>query len=263
MDTHTSELIFERSFDGKSFQNRVALVTGAGQGIGQATAYRLAAQGASVGVMDRNEETARATAEKINESGARAIELIADVSDERSVRESVAKLNKELGSVDILVNNAGFDRPGGFLKVNADDFRAVWGVHLLGAVNCCHACAPVMLEKGDGRIVNVSSIYAKIGSKGESAYCSVKAGLIGLTKSLAREWGTKGIRVNVVLPGLTNTPTIQNNMAPQFKDAIVAETSLGRIADPSEVAAAIAFLASDDASFITGAVLEVSGGWSM
>ena len=147
--------------------------------------------------------------------------------------------------------------------MSADDFRAVWGVHLLGAVNCCHACAPVMLEKGDGRIVNVSSIYAKIGSKGESAYCSVKAGLIGLTKSLAREWGSKGIRVNVVLPGLTNTPTIQKNMAPQFKDAIVSETPLGRIADPSEVAAAIAFLASDDASFITGAVLEVSGGWSM
>ena len=165
--------------------------------------------------------------------------------------------------MDVLVSNAGFDRPGGFLKVGPDDFRAVWEVHLLGAVNCCRACGPIMVGQGDGRIVNVSSIYARTGSKGESAYCAAKAGLIGLTKSLAREWGGKGVRVNAVLPGLTDTPTIRDFMLPKFKDAMIAETPLGRAADPSEIAAAIAFLASDDASFITGTTLEVTGGWSL
>jgi 3-oxoacyl-[acyl-carrier protein] reductase len=120
-----------------------------------------------------------------------------------------------------------------------------------------------MIEQGDGRIVSVSSIYAKVGSKGEAAYCSAKAGLIGLTKSLAREWGSKGVRVNAVLPGLTETPTIRDLMHPKFKEAIIGETPLGRAAESSEIAAAIAFLASDDASFVTGAALEVTGGWNL
>jgi NAD(P)-dependent dehydrogenase (short-subunit alcohol dehydrogenase family) len=175
----------------------------------------------------------------------------------------VQTLREEFGSVDVLVNNAGFDRPGAFLKIDPEDFKAVWGVHMLGAINCCHACGSLMIGQGDGRIVNVSSIYAKVGSKGESAYCSAKAGLIGLTKSLAREWGAKGVRVNAVLPGLTETPTIRDVMSPKFKEMMVAETPLGRIADPAEIASAIAFLASDDASFITGATLEVAGGWNL
>jgi 3-oxoacyl-[acyl-carrier protein] reductase len=120
-----------------------------------------------------------------------------------------------------------------------------------------------MIEQGSGSIVNVSSIYGRVGSKGESAYASVKAGLIGLTKSLAREWGRQGIRVNVVLPGLTDTPTIREFMAEPFKEAIVSETVLGRAALPTEIAAAIAFLASEDASFVTGTSLEVTGGWNL
>lgn len=248
---------------GLRFQGKVALITGAGQGIGQATAFRFAAEGAMVGVLDRNEETAAMTAQAIRENGGSSVALAADVADAASVRESVGKLTSLLGSVQILVNNAGFDRPGGFLKVSADDFTAVLGVHLMGAVHCCQACGPFMMEQGDGRIVNVSSIYGKIGSKGEAAYCSAKAGLIGLTRSLAREWGAKGIRVNAVLPGLTDTPTINTFMHPKFREAIIAETVLGRAARPEEIAAPIAFLASDDASFITGAVLEVAGGWSL
>ncbi|MBM3302950.1 MAG: SDR family oxidoreductase, partial [Deltaproteobacteria bacterium] len=202
------------------FQGKVALVTGSGQGIGQATAFRLALEGAAVGVMDRNEETAQSTAEAVEEMGGSSLVLVADVADPGAVTESVERLRSQFGDVDVLVNNAGFDRPGAFLKVGPDDFRAVWEVHLLGAVNCCQACARIMIEKGDGRIVNVSSIYGKTGSKGEAAYCSVKAGLIGLTKSLAREWGRKGIRVNAVLPGLTDTPTIRDVMLPKFKEAI-------------------------------------------
>jgi NAD(P)-dependent dehydrogenase (short-subunit alcohol dehydrogenase family) len=247
----------------RRFIGKVVLVTGAGQGIGRATALRFAREGAAVGVLDRNPETTAETVSIIKQMGARALDLVADVADTQAIADRVQTLRAEFGSMDVLVNNAGFDRPGAFLKIGPEDFKAVWGVHLLGAINCCHACGPLMIEQGDGRIVNVSSIYGKVGSKGESAYCSAKAGLIGLTKSLAREWGGKGVRVNAVLPGLTETPTIMGVMSPKFKDAIIAETPLGRIADPSEIASAIAFLASDDASFVTGATLEVSGGWNL
>jgi len=248
---------------GPRFEGKVALVTGAGQGIGQATSLRLAREGAAVGVLDWNAESSAATVRAIREAGGNAIALCANVADAAAVKQSVRVLLSEFEALHVLVNNAGFDRPGGFLKLSSEDFKDVLGVHLLGAVNCCHACGPVMIEQGDGRIINVSSIYAKVGSKGESAYCSAKAGLIGLTKSLAREWGPKGVRVNAVLPGLTDTPTIRDVMHPKFKEAIIAETPLGRIAQCSEIAAAIAFLASDDASFVTGAALEVTGGWNL
>jgi 2-hydroxycyclohexanecarboxyl-CoA dehydrogenase len=248
---------------GPRFKNKVALVTGAGQGIGQAVAFRLAAEGAAVGVLDRNADTARFTANEIKLNDGNALSLVCDVTDSDAVKQCVRALAERFGRIDVLVNNAGFDRPGGFLKVTPEDFQAVWSVHLLGAVNCCQACGPLMIEQASGSIVNVSSIYGKAGSKGESAYSSVKAGLIGLTKSLAREWGPKGVRVNAILPGLTDTPTIRDRMSPKFKDAIIAETPLGRIGDPSEVAAVVAFMASDDASFITGATLEVTGGWNM
>jgi len=245
------------------FERKVALVTGAGQGIGQVTSLRLASEGAAVGVLDWNGESAAATVRAIREIGGAAMALCANVADEGAVKESIEILRSEFGGLHILINNAGFDRPGGFLKLSSEDFRDVLAVHLLGAVNCCHACGPIMIEQGDGRVINVSSIYAKVGSKGEAAYCAAKAGLIGLTKSLAREWGPKGVRVNAVLPGLTDTPTIRDVMQPKFKDAIIAETPLGRIAKCSEIAAAIAFLASDDASFVTGATLEVTGGWNL
>jgi NAD(P)-dependent dehydrogenase (short-subunit alcohol dehydrogenase family) len=179
-----TEIMLEKKFhklQWPRYQGKVALVTESGQGIGQATAFRLAREGAPVGVLDRNEETAGASSEAVLEMGGRALTLVADVADPKAVAEGVNRLTSEFGGVDVLVNNAGFDRPGGFLKVGPDDFRAVWEVHPLGAANCCRVCAPLMIEKGDGRIVNVSSIYAKTGSKGESAYCSVKAGLIGLT----------------------------------------------------------------------------------
>jgi 3-oxoacyl-[acyl-carrier protein] reductase len=197
----------------------------------------------------------------LQDSGAQAMALVADVADAVAVADCIKQLHAAYGSIDVLVNNAGFDRPGAFAKLAVEDFQAVFGVHLLGTINCCKACGPFMIDKGDGRIVNVSSIYGKIGSKGESAYCTVKAGLVGLTKSLAKEWGRRGVRVNAVLPGLTDTPTIRDFMQQKHKDDIIKETPLGRSADPAEIAAAIAFLASDDASFITAAALEVSGGW--
>ena len=245
------------------FQGRVAVVTGAGQGIGQATAYRLAKEGARIAVLDRNEETASRTCQAIADFGGTAHAFTVDVADTNEVAETINKVLETFGAIHVLVNNAGFDKPGGFLKVSPDDFQDVWRVHVLGAVNCCRAIAPSMIEHGWGSMVNVSSIYGRVGSKGESAYSSAKAALVGLTKCLAREWGGKGIRVNAILPGLTDTPTIRERMHPKFKEAIVADTPLGRIAESAEIAAAIAFLASDDASFVTGASLEVTGGWNV
>ena len=243
------------------FVGKVALVTGAGQGIGQATALRFAREGASVGVLDRNPHAVAEVTRILQDKGAKSLALVADVADPESVAVSVKELHATFGRIDILVNNAGFDRPGAFAKLASEDFQAVFGVHLLGAIHCCKSCGPFMIEQGDGRIVNVSSIYGKIGSKGETAYSTSKAGLVGFTKSLAKEWGPRGVRVNVILPGLTDTPTIRDFMQQKHKDEIIRDTPLGRSADPSEIAAAIAFLASDDASFITAAALEVSGGW--
>ena len=258
MDFHQTRLNRIYDFDGK-----VALVTGSGQGIGEATALRLANEGAIVGIFDRNPESTSRVVESINGSGGRAVSLVGNVSDSDEVARLVNDFQKEYGRIDFLVNNAGFDRPGGFLKIHADDFRAVWEVHFMGTVNFIMACSKNMIEKGRGSIVNVSSIYGKVGCKGESPYVSAKSAVVGLTKSLAREFGRKGVRVNAVMPGLTATPTILTMMDQRIRDIFIEETPLGRIAQPQEIASVIAFLLSDESSFITGSVLEVTGGWGM
>ncbi|MFH0959203.1 MAG: SDR family NAD(P)-dependent oxidoreductase [Pseudomonadota bacterium] len=247
----------------RRLEGKFGLVTGAGQGIGRAVALRLAQEGAFIGVLDWNSKAAEKTFELVELSGGKGMALNADVSKSEQVTRSVEKFVALYGRIDLLVNNAGFDRPGGFLKIDHNSFSDVFHVHVLGTVNCVRACLPSMLNTGDGRIVNVSSIYGKVGAKGESPYCCAKAGIVGLTKSLAREFGGKGIRINAVMPGLTDTPTIREMMNPKYQEAFVRDTPLGRMADPDEIALPIAFLLSDEASYITGAVLEVTGGWGM
>lgn len=245
------------------FEGKVAIVTGAGQGIGQATALKLAIEGASVGLLDRNPESVKEVAQQIEDHGGQCVTLIGDVAAPSAVTSLVSACEDKFGAIDFLVNNAGFDRPGGFLKLTVDDFRAVWEVHFLGAVNLIMACSKGMIERGHGSIVNVSSIYGKVGCKGESAYVSAKSAIVGLTKSLAREFGRKNVRLNVVMPGLTDTPTIRTMMNSKIREMFIDETSLGRIAQPSEIASVIAFLLSEESSYITGSVVEVTAGWGM
>jgi 3-oxoacyl-[acyl-carrier protein] reductase len=239
-----------------------ALITGAGQGIGRACAEVFALRGAGLVLLDKNAETLDQVVEKVAKMEGEITALTLDLTDTDNLRSEVEKVNDE-GLIDILINNAGFDRPGTTEKISREGFEAVLGIHLTVPLFLIQLLLPPMRSAGCGRIINVSSIYGIIGGKGEVAYSTAKAGVIGLTKSVARECGQDGITVNAVLPGLIRTPTIENFMAKQFKDEIIADTPLGRIAEPEEVAKVITFLASDDASYITGAALPVSGGWGM
>ncbi|MEW6263745.1 MAG: SDR family NAD(P)-dependent oxidoreductase [Thermodesulfobacteriota bacterium] len=238
------------------------LITGAGQGIGRACAEVFASRGADLALVDRREDTLREVAEAAGRMGVQVTALAFDLTDTARLRAEVGKV-KAQGRVDILVNNAGFDRPGTAAKLNQADFEAVLTIHLTVPVVLINLLLPAMRTAGWGRIVNISSIYGLIGGKGELAYSTAKAGVIGLTKSVAKEVGRDGVTVNAVLPGLTRTPTIETFMADRYKETIINETPLGRMAEPVEVARTVAFLASDEASFITGAAIPVSGGWGI
>ena len=239
-----------------------ALITGAGQGIGRACAEVFASRGADLVLLDKNSETLNALAEKLTRTGRRIAVSVLDLTDFDLLQSESAKIIQQ-GLIDILVNNAGFDRPGTSAKISMDEFWAVLGIHLTAPLFLIRALLPPMRAAKWGRIINVSSIYGLIGEKGELAYSTAKAGLIGLTKSLAKECGKDGVTVNAVLPGLTRTPTVEKLMGDQYKEMIITATPLGRMAEAEEVATVIAFLASDDASFITGSALPVSGGWGI
>jgi len=243
-------------------KDKKAIVTGAGQGIGRAIALKLAQEGADVAIAEINSDTGTQTKKKIEAIGRKTISMPADVTDRQQVKEMVNQVLTAWGRIDILVNNAGFDRGASLLKIKEEDWDAVLEVHLKGTLNCIQAVAPHMIEKQYGKIVNISSIWGKTGANAEISYCSAKAGLIGLTKSVAKELGRYQINANVVLPGLILTPTIAK-MAEKYQNMIIENTPMRRIGQPEEVANVVAFLASDEASYMTGATIEVSGGWNM
>ena len=213
-------------------------------------------------LVDKNPETLEAVLKRTMEKGIKVRALAADLAELETLQNKLEQTCRDL-PVDILVNNAGFDRPGTSAKLDMAGFDAVLGIHLCVPLFLIKFFLPAMRAGKWGRIINVSSIYGLIGGKGEVAYSTAKAGLIGMTKSIAREAGADGVTVNAVLPGLTRTPTIENGMAERFKQAILQETPLGRIADAEEIARVIAFLASEDASYITAAAIPVSGGWGI
>lgn len=242
--------------------NKKAIVTGAGQGIGKAIALKMAQEGADVVVAEKNQETGIQTQKEIEASGRRCLFFAVDVADRRQVDQMVTEVIATFEGIDILVNNAGFDRPGSLLKTREEDWNAVFGVHLTGTLNCIQAVVPYMIEKRYGKIINLSSVWGKRGAVSEISYSTAKAGILGLTKSVARELGRYEINVNVVLPGFILTPTV-SRMADKYQKLIIENTPFKRPGKPEEVANVVAFLASDEASFMTGAEVEVSGGWNM
>jgi len=215
----------------KSLAGQTAIVTGAGQGIGRSIALKMAQEGADVVIAEWNPETGGQTKKEVEALGRKALLKAVDVANQKQVQEMVAEVLKAWGRIDILVNNAGFDRGATLLKVKEEDWDAVIGVHLKGTMNCIQTVAPHMIENQYGKIINISSIYAKSGGIAAISYSAAKAGIIGLTKSVARELGRYQINVNVVLPGLILTPTIAK-IAEKYKNMIIDCTPLGRIGQP-------------------------------
>ena len=243
-------------------KGKKAIVTGAGQGIGRSIALKMAQEGADVVIAEMNPNTGTQTAKEIETLGRKALSISVDVANQKQVQVMVDQVLSVWKKIDILINNAGFDRPANLLKMKEEDWEAVLGVHLKGTLNCIQAVAPHMIENGYGKIVNMSSVWGKSGAVSEVSYSAAKAGIIGLTKSVARELGRHQINVNAILPGLILTPTIAQ-MAEKYQNMIIENTPLKRIGQPEEVANVVVFLVSDEASFVTGAMVEVSGGWNM
>jgi 2-hydroxycyclohexanecarboxyl-CoA dehydrogenase len=240
-------------------EGRKALVTGGASGIGAATARRLAAEGAEVWVGDLNEEGAGEVAAEISGYGLRL-----DVTDLDSARAAV----EAPGALDILVNNAGTDEFGFFTQTTPDQWQKVIAVNLNGVLNCTAAALPGMQEAGYGRIVSISSEAGRVGSKGSAVYSAAKAGVIGFTKVIARENGRYGITANAIAPGPIETPLLMaakelGEVGEKVIETMRSSTQMRRLGTPDEVAAAVAFLASDDASYVTGETLGVSGGLGM
>jgi 2-hydroxycyclohexanecarboxyl-CoA dehydrogenase len=242
---------------------RVALVSGAARGIGRAIAEALADRGNAVALGDLLEEDAREAAAAI---GDRALAVPLDVTDAASVEGAVARVAQELGPVDILVNNAGWDELRPFLDTDEPFWDRVIDVNFKGCLRMTHAVLPGMVERGFGRVVSIGSDAGRVGSSMESVYSGAKGGVIAFTKTIAREVARKGVTANTVCPGPTDTPMIRG-MAAEGGGTLIAALEravpMKRLGQPSDVAAAVAFLASDEAGFITGQTLSVSGGLTM
>jgi 2-hydroxycyclohexanecarboxyl-CoA dehydrogenase len=250
-----------------TLNGQVAFVTGAASGIGRAIARRLAAGGARVAVADLNLGGAHETAQQIHGAGGAALAVEVDVTRFDAVQAAVRHTRDTLGPVGILVNNAGWDRIEPFIDNPPELWEQLIAINLKGPIHCCRAVVDDMIAARGGRIVSISSDAARVGSTGEAVYAACKGGIISLSKSLARELARYTITVNVVCPGITDTALIKAVTEPEYGkkviDAVVRTIPFRRMAQPDEIAAAVAFFASPDADFITGQVLSVSGGLTM
>ena len=245
-------------------QNRVVVVTGGAQGIGEAIALRAAQEGAQVVLWDLLDEAIEAATSRIGGAvpGARVSGRAVDVADGNAVRDAAAAVIDAHGRIDGLVNNAGIVADAQLKKMSDAQFDRVIAINLKGVYNGVRAFAERFLEQGAGSIVSISSVVGLYGNFGQTNYAAAKAGVIGMTKTWAKELGRKGVRANAVCPGFIATPILQS-MPQNVIDSMVAHVPMGRMGRPDEIAAACAFLLSDDASYVNGAVLEVSGGIGM
>ena len=247
----------------RGLAGKVVVVTGSGRGMGRAMAERFVAVGARVAVADMDKDTAMETAAALG-AAARAVHL--DVTDRASVAAGMEEIEALLGPIDVLVNNAGWDKVRLFVETDEELWDRIIAVNLKGVLHCSRAVVPGMIERRSGRVVNISSDAGRVGSSGESVYSATKAGIIGFTKTLAREVARYGITVNAVSPGPTETPLlaeIAGEGNDGYIEALKRQIPLRRLGRPEDMAGAVAFLASDDASFITGQTLSVSGGLTM
>jgi 2-hydroxycyclohexanecarboxyl-CoA dehydrogenase len=242
--------------------DKVTIVTGAGRGIGHGIVEKLAAEGAKVVVSDVDEESARETAGAI---GGESVGLRADVTSKESVEAMVGEVMDRFGRVDVLVNNAGWDKVEPFLKSNESDWERVIAINLYGTLHCCKAVLPVMVEQEYGKVVNIGSDAGRVGSSGEAVYSAAKGGIIAFTKTLAREMARYKINVNCICPGPADTPLFAEigEENPKLKEALQKAIPFRRLALPQDLANAVTFLASDEAGYITGQTLSVSGGLTM
>ena len=239
---------------------KIAVVTGGSRGIGRATSIALAEAGALVLVNYRsNEEAAKQTLSLIEEAGGQAELVCFDVADPESVDRGLKAAIERHGRIDILVNNAGISIDQLLLRVSPKDLDMTWATNVNGPIYCAKACIRPMMRKRWGRIINLSSVVGESGNAGQAVYSSSKAAVLGLTRSLAREYASRGITVNAVAPGFIETD-MTAELPEAAKQSVVEQTPLGRIGRPEEVAAAVVFLASEEASYITGQVVRVNGG---
>ena len=248
-------------------KDKVALVTGGSRGIGRAICVRLAEEGAKVAIADILEDEARKTAGDILAAGGQAQVVRTDVTQLDQVRACVRQVTDTWGAVDVLVNNAGWDKIEPFLHSAPETWDKVIAINLRGPINFCHTVAAQMAERGQGKIISISSDAGRVGSTGEAVYSACKAGIIGFSKTLARELARAKVNVNVVCPGPTDTALLQQvssgEKGAKIIDAMTRAVPFRRLGQPEEIANAVAFFASPDADFVTGQVLSVSGGLTM
>ncbi|NCF81056.1 MAG: glucose 1-dehydrogenase [Proteobacteria bacterium] len=252
----------------RGLTDKVALVTGAGGGIGAAICKRLAEEGCHVALFDRDADAARAAGRELQAPGRRISTHVVDITDYHGVSDAVASISADEGGVDILVNNAGMDRFANFLDTEPELWDAIIDINLRGTLNMHHVVLPGMRDRGWGRVVNIASDAARVGSSMEAVYSACKGGIVSFTKSVARELARSGVRLNVVCPGPTDTPLLAQFLeggedGGKIVKALERAVPMKRIGRPEDIPGIVAFLVSDDAEYITGQVISVSGGLTM
>jgi 2-hydroxycyclohexanecarboxyl-CoA dehydrogenase len=252
----------------KGLGNKVALVTGAGGAIGRAISLRLAEEGCAIGVLDKNADGAKETVRLIVEARGRAEACVADITDYDRVKSAVGDFERRVGPIDILINNAGWDRVGLFLESEPTFWDQLIAINLRGPINLHHVVVRGMAERKSGRVVNIASDAGRVGSSGEAVYSACKGGIIAFTKTMARELATSGVILNVVCPGPTETPILEaflgeGESGKRIYEGLKRAIPMKRIGQPGDIPGIVAFLASDEAAYITGQVISVSGGLTM